>query len=199
MAVRCQQNLRPRPQTQPLDYLAALDLVGTLPVTTSSASWQECFSTGQLPNCGVAEFQHCRKAAFQHHWRTKQFSDCVGACGSALRTAPRSALLTADVVQHHGQLRIQHDWMSPRFSTTDSSAISTVWMMPCFSPTDSSESSTIGWSRCSALRTAPHSALLDEPVVQHHGQEFRFSTVVEIQLFSTSDSSAVLGSRLISV
>lgn len=64
--------------TELADYLAAPDLVGTQPVTTSGTSWQQHFSIGQLPNCGAAEFQeadnpapqHCRGAAFQHYQTT---------------------------------------------------------------------------------------------------------------------------------
>lgn len=127
----CQVPAEPETSTS---HTQPLDLVGTQPGTTSDASWQQRFSTEQLPNCGEAEFQeadspatqHCGRTAFQHHRTTLQFNYCGGICGSALRTAPHSALLEEPVVQHRGQLHDQHCWMDLWFSTADSSAHSSV-------------------------------------------------------------------------
>lgn len=94
----CQVPAEPETSTS---HTQPLDLVGTQPGTTSEASWQQRFSTGELPNCGAAEFQEGRQP-----------------CNSALRRSSISAPTDNSAIQLL--------WRNLWFSTADSSALSIV-------------------------------------------------------------------------
>lgn len=129
MAVRCQQNLRPRPHTNSRWIWWERSLEQQARQVGSSVSAPESSPTVERLSFRKADSpatQHCGGAAFQHQRTTPQFNYCGGTCGSALRTAPHSALLDEPVVQHRGQLHAQHCWMDLWFSTADSSALSSV-------------------------------------------------------------------------